>query len=183
MWNYPNFGATSKLYLYFSLDEALPAGGVMNIALPSTMSAFVPTTCNAWAIGTTLAPPATTSGFIMGALTSNTGCRFYTYDATVATTFRGAAVALAANTAYGVELHMPSISTYLAIGSYAPIAITTRSGLDGTAVTTGPMLGSNPAFDMVFVSAAPVGFTTSTSRVADATSPACVGTACNSAKN
>lgn len=71
----------------------------------------------------------------------------------------------------------------LAIGSYAPIAITTRSGLDGTAVTTGPMLGSNPAFDMVFVSAAALGFTTATTRVADATSPACVALACNSKKD
>lgn len=75
MWNYPNFGSTTKLYLYFSLDEALPAGGLMNIALPSTMSAFVPTTCNAWALGTTdLTPPATTSGFILGLIRSSTGC-------------------------------------------------------------------------------------------------------------
>jgi len=76
MWNYPNFGATTKLYLYFSLDEALPAGGLMNIALPSAMSpAFVPTRCNAWAItSTTLAPPATTSGFMMGTILSTTGC-------------------------------------------------------------------------------------------------------------
>jgi len=44
------------------------------------------------------------------------------------------------------------------------------------------MLGSNPAFDMVFVSAAALGFTTAVTRVADATDPACVGTACNSAK-
>jgi len=58
----------------------------------------------------------------------------------------------------------------------------TRSGYDAS-VTTGPMLGSNPAFDMVFVIAAPLGFTTATSRVADATSPACVGNACNSKKN
>lgn len=71
----------------------------------------------------------------------------------------------------------------LAVGSYAPIAITTRSGLDSTNVGTGPMLGSNPAFDMVFVSAGALGFTTAVTRVADATSPACVGTACNSAKN
>jgi hypothetical protein len=74
MWNYPNFGATTKLYLYFSLDEALPAGGLMNIALPTSMAAFVPTTCNAWALTTTLAPPATTSGFMIGSLTANTGC-------------------------------------------------------------------------------------------------------------
>jgi hypothetical protein len=71
----------------------------------------------------------------------------------------------------------------LAIGSYAPISITTRSGLDALAVTTGPLLGSNPAFDMVFVSAKPLGFTTTTSRVADATSPACVALACNSKKD
>lgn len=75
MWNYPNFGATTKLYLYFSLDEALPAGGLMNIVLPSSMAAFVPTSCNAWALTTTLAPPATTSGFIIGTfVTGNTGC-------------------------------------------------------------------------------------------------------------
>jgi hypothetical protein len=74
MWNYPNLGSTTKLYLYFTLDEALPAGGVMNIALPSTMSAFVPTTCNAWALGTDLAPPATTSGFMIGLIVSTTGC-------------------------------------------------------------------------------------------------------------
>jgi hypothetical protein len=78
---------------------------------------------------------------------------------------------------------MPVISTYLAIGSYAPIAITTRSGLDGVAVTTGPMLGCNPAFDMVFVSAAPIAFTTTTSLVPDATDPACVLLACNSKKD
>jgi len=46
----------------------------MNIALPSTMSAFVPTTCNAWALTTSLAPPATTSGFILGLIRSTTGC-------------------------------------------------------------------------------------------------------------
>jgi hypothetical protein len=46
----------------------------MNIALPATMAAFVPTSCNAWALTTTLAPPATTSGFMMGVLTANTGC-------------------------------------------------------------------------------------------------------------
>ena len=75
MWNYPNFGATTKLYLYFSLDEALPAGGLMNIALPTAMAtAFIPTTCNAWAITKTLAPPATTSGFMMGTIVSTTGC-------------------------------------------------------------------------------------------------------------
>jgi hypothetical protein len=74
MWNYPNFGATSKLYLYFSLDEALPAGGLMNIALPSSMALFVPTTCNAWKLTTSLTPPATTSGFMMGLFTANTGC-------------------------------------------------------------------------------------------------------------
>jgi hypothetical protein len=40
------------------------------------MSAFVPTTCNAWAIGTTLAPPATTSGFLIGRFVNSpgTGC-------------------------------------------------------------------------------------------------------------
>lgn len=76
MWNYPNTGSTSKLYLYVSLDDALPAGGVMTITLPSTMSNFVPDTCNAWALGTDLAPPATTSGFIIGAYVSgsNAGC-------------------------------------------------------------------------------------------------------------
>lgn len=75
MWNYPNFGATTKLYLYFSLDEALPAGGLMNIVLPSSMAAFVPTSCNAWALTTTLAPPATTSGFIIGTFVTGTaGC-------------------------------------------------------------------------------------------------------------
>jgi len=36
---------------------------------------------------------------------------------------------------------------------------------------------------MAFVIAAPLGLTTSVTRVPDATSPACVGTACNSAKN
>jgi hypothetical protein len=71
----------------------------------------------------------------------------------------------------------------LTVGSYAPIAITTRSGLDGTTITTGPMLGCNPAFDMVFVSAAPLTFTTTTTRVADATTPACVDLACNSKKD
>lgn len=70
----------------------------------------------------------------------------------------------------------------LAVGSYAPIGITTRSGYDAS-VTTGPQLGSNPVFDMVFVIAAPMGLTTATTRVADATSPACVGDACNSKKN
>jgi len=74
MWNYPNFGSTSKLYLYFSLDEALPAGGVMNIVLPTSMANFVPDTCNAWALGTDLTPPATTSGFILGVFTATTGC-------------------------------------------------------------------------------------------------------------
>jgi hypothetical protein len=69
----------------------------------------------------------------------------------------------------------------LPIGSYAPISITTRSGHDGTIVFSGPMLGCNPAFDMVFVIAAPLGFTTTTTRIADATG--CVGTACNSKKN
>jgi len=75
MWNYPNTGSTSKLYLYFSLDEALPAGGLMNIALPGTMSNFGPDTCNVWALGTDLAPPATTSGFIIGVFNGGaTGC-------------------------------------------------------------------------------------------------------------
>jgi len=69
----------------------------------------------------------------------------------------------------------------LAVGSYAPIAITTRSGYDGATVTAGPMLGCNPAFDMVFVIAGPLGLTTATTRTADATG--CVTTACNAAKN
>jgi len=74
MWNYPNTGSTTKLYLYFSLDEALPAGGVMHIALPSTM-AFAFTTCNAWALDKDLTPPATTSGFMIGLMRStSTGC-------------------------------------------------------------------------------------------------------------
>jgi hypothetical protein len=81
MWNYPNFGSTTKLYIYFSLDDALPAGGVMNIVLPSSMSNFAPSSCNAWALGTDLAPPATTSGFINGVFSSTTGCRFYAYAA------------------------------------------------------------------------------------------------------
>jgi hypothetical protein len=74
----------------------------------------------------------------------------------------------------------------LPIGSYAPISITTRSGHDGTIVFSGPMLGCNPAFDMVFVSAAPLGFTTTVTRVADITTPAasaCVALACNSKKD
>jgi hypothetical protein len=71
----------------------------------------------------------------------------------------------------------------LDIGSYAPISITTRSGHDGTATFSGPMLGSNPAFDMVFVSAAPLKFSTTVTRVADATTPACVLLACNSKKD
>lgn len=74
MWNYPNTGSTSKLYLYFSLDIALPAGGLMNIVLPSDMSNFGPDTCNAWKLGTDMAPPATTSGFIIGAFVGTTGC-------------------------------------------------------------------------------------------------------------
>jgi hypothetical protein len=93
----------------------------------------------------------------------------------------GAAVGLDANTAYGIELY-DATGTNLAIGSYAPIAVSTRSGYDAS-VTTGPLLGSNPVFDMVFVMAGPLGVTTSVTRVADATDPACVGTACNSAKN
>jgi hypothetical protein len=72
MWNYPNTGSTTKLYLYFSLDEALPAGGVMHIALPMT---FAFTTCNAWALDKDLTPPATTSGFMIGLMRStSTGC-------------------------------------------------------------------------------------------------------------
>lgn len=177
MWNYPNFGSTTKLYLYLSLDDALPAGGVMNIALPSTMSNFAFTSCNAWALTDSLAPPATTSGFINGVVVSTTGCQFYTYSANGI----GAAAALAANTAYGIEL-LDASGTNLAVGSYAPIAITTRSGYDSS-VSTGPLLGSNPVFDMAFVMAAPLGLTTSVTRVADATDPACVGAACNSAKN
>jgi len=43
------------------------------------------------------------------------------------------------------------------------------------------MLGCNPAFDMVFVIAGPLGLTTATTRTADATG--CVTTACNAAKN
>jgi len=154
----------------------------MNIELPSTMSAFVPTSCNAWALGSDLTPPATTSGFMIGVISSTTGCQFYTYAATAGTpAVYGGAVALAANTAYGVELYMAAGGA-LAIGSYAPIAITTRSGYDAS-VTTGPMIGCNPVFDMVFVIAAPLGFTTATTRVADVTTPtACVGTACNSKK-
>jgi len=76
MWNYPHTGSTSKLYLYFSLDDALPAGGVMRIGLPSSMDAFVPESCNAWKLGTDMAPPATTSGFIIGAFVSGStsGC-------------------------------------------------------------------------------------------------------------
>jgi hypothetical protein len=35
---------------------------------------------------------------------------------------------------------------------------------------------------MVFVMAAPLGMTTAVTRVADATDPACSGSACNSAK-
>jgi hypothetical protein len=74
MWNYPNFGSTTKLYLYLSLDDALPAGGVMNIAMPSGMSSFAPTSCNAWALGTDMAPPTAASGFINGVIVSTTGC-------------------------------------------------------------------------------------------------------------
>lgn len=74
MWNYPNFGSTTKLYLYLSLDDELPAGGVMNIVLPSTMSNFAFTSCNAWAIGTSLAPPTALSGFINGVMVSTSGC-------------------------------------------------------------------------------------------------------------
>jgi len=47
----------------------------MNIVLPSSMSAFAPTTCNAWKLLTDMTPPATTSGFLIGRfVTGTTGC-------------------------------------------------------------------------------------------------------------
>jgi len=164
----------------------------MNIVLPTDFGThFVPTSCNAWALTTDMTPPATTSGFIIGRFgLGSTGCRFYssivtpyaaaTTNPTVAavTEVLGAAVGLAANTAYGLELY-DADSTTLPVGSYAPISITTRSGFDGSAAT-GPLLSSNPVFDMVFVIAAPIEFAVATTRVANA--DGCTGTACNLAK-
>lgn len=69
----------------------------------------------------------------------------------------------------------------LAVGSYAPVGLTARSGYSGTLADAakGPLLACNPAFDMIFVSAAPWAITTTVTRKADV---ADCGTACNSAK-
>lgn len=71
----------------------------------------------------------------------------------------------------------------LAVGSYAPVGLTARSGFSGTLADAakGPLLACNPAFDMIFVSAAPWAITTTVTRKADVTTPAC-GTTCNSLK-
>lgn len=75
MWNLPNAGSNTKLYLYFVMDNELPAGGILNIAFPTLAALFTPTTCRAWALTTDLTAPTTDAGFIYG-VSSGSGSAF-----------------------------------------------------------------------------------------------------------
>jgi len=46
-WDFPNEGVSSKLFLYFTLDNKIPTGGYLRIVLPSDLD-FSPSSCRIW---------------------------------------------------------------------------------------------------------------------------------------
>ena len=52
-WNFPNKGRNTELYLYFSLDNDLPADGYLKMTFPADFT-HVPTQCDVWVLGTDL---------------------------------------------------------------------------------------------------------------------------------
>ena len=145
-WDCPNKGHTKSLHLYFALDCGLPKDAFMKVTLPATLSAFAWDTCAFFAVTTTLTAP--TTGLITGTKTATHFCK--------------AGAALAANTAYGLQL-TKTVTPTIAAGAFAPVGLETRMG---TAATQGPVLDSNPVFDSVFVIGAPLTMTVAATKLA-----------------
>lgn len=81
-------------------DNAIPKGGFLKITLPTGVTGFTPTACNAWPLAgaTTLKYPGdTATGIVKGTVAGSTGVYYCSY-----------ASALTAATAYGV--HLPGAS-------------------------------------------------------------------------
>ena len=108
------------MYLYFSLDNGLPAGGYIKIDFPENFN-HIPATCNVWKITTDLKYPTTTSNIYPGTIiqTDNTKPVFYCSlksDLTDDAVDQG----LEASIAYGMSLEgNPTVVE----GSYAPIGL------------------------------------------------------------
>lgn len=136
-WNTPQAAEATKLCLYFSLDNALPAAGYLRVGIPSA-SGFTPQTSgvHVWALGNTLAAPATAS---------NAGTCTWANNV-LACTF---ASDLTAMTAYGLE--MTTATAMSAAGSWAPITMETRMN---DAADAGPVRDVNRVFDSMNTQAA-----------------------------
>jgi hypothetical protein len=136
-WNCPQANRNTKLSFYFTLDNALPAAGYLNVGIPSA-SGLTPSAGNAWTLADSWTAPTTVE---------NAGtCGSYT-NGVIQCTF---ASALAAETAYGVELTGAATTT---VGSFAPVTMQTRMN---NAANAGPIIDTNRVFDQVVVSAAPI---------------------------
>lgn len=130
----------STLSLFFALDNALATGSYVYVDMPAGVTV---SGCAFWALGDdTDAPDALSASWITGS-----------YSSGICTTLG----ALAANTAYGMQLGA-SVS---GAGVYAPIGLSTALTNDlGTAATLGPCVDSNPVFDSAFSLGSPDSTTT-----------------------
>jgi len=55
-WNIPNEGSNTILNIYFTLDNDLPVGGIINIGFPFDIN-YILTTCDVWEIENDLKYP------------------------------------------------------------------------------------------------------------------------------
>jgi len=108
-----NTNQNTDLYLYFALDNDLPAGGYLKIDFPATF-VHAPTSCAVWELTDNVEVPPTSTDLLTGTLSGSSP--FY---CTLETTAEVAA-GLKKNIAYGLKL--AGTATVLA-GAYAPIGL------------------------------------------------------------
>ena len=148
-WDKPNEGMNKALYLYFSLENALPVGGFLKITLPQDF-VHTPETCTAWALETDLDYPADVPGevsflatnLLKGTLSGSDKEFFCKWE-----------VELYADTCYGLALARTTSTA--TTNEYAPISLETRMNTGSTANTRGPVIDTNPVFDSVKVYPSP----------------------------
>jgi hypothetical protein len=144
-WNCPQANRNTKLSFYFTLDNALPAAGYLNVGIPSA-SGLTPSAGNAWTLADSWTAPTTVENAGTCAFANNVmSCTF--------------ASALSAGVAYGLELTVAATTT---VGAFAPVTMQTRMN---NAADAGPIIDTNWVFDQIVVSAAPLAMALTATKV------------------
>ena len=120
-WDCPNMDRNKALYLYFQLENPLPAGGFIKIDFPSSFK-LIPTTCDIWPITTTLKHPTDPNTRYKGTITATGSSSPITFYCSLKSSPYSNATdqALEAGKVYGMSLAGQAV---VPKGAYAPIGL------------------------------------------------------------